>query len=352
MEILNGRIDIRILNETFTLDFEQKALFDKNNNKVKGALDLYRMFVKQENIEEPNNFNNHSYIGAIKKHLKKKLKFSISVENHNLININNTPKNNSERKLNRINTVNNIQRSKNDKDLPKDEWIEQKIKDVMKSLPLEKIKDKNRKKLLIIGCSDSKDISNPINAKNLFKDCFGHDLKEARDRRMDQYIKLLKDEKNEKYFRKKRNGKEVDSTHFFDALKGDLYYAIDLYGSNHSQFFNKSMKECYKNLMEVHNFQILIISGLYGVLEPYDTIRDYHLQINKKPFWTKNTDIKDAISNFIDKNKIQKDMVFYSLSKEYLSVLHANPEWKDFWISHDRGSASTRLLREYFLPNL
>lgn len=114
------------------------------------------------------------------------------------------------------------------------EIVDDKIKALIDSLNQEKVKDKNRKKLLIIDCSDSKDISNPISPKNLIKDYFCRELKEARDRRMDQYIKLLKEEKNEKYFKKKRNGKEVDFTYFFDTLKGDLYYAIDLYGGNSS----------------------------------------------------------------------------------------------------------------------
>jgi hypothetical protein len=236
------------------------------------------------------------------------------------------------------------------------EIIDEKIKALIDSLNQEKVNDKNRKKLLIIGCSDSKDISNPINAKNLFKDCFGHELKEARDRRMDQYIKLLKDEKNEKYFKKKRNGKEVDSTYFFDSLKGDLYYAIDLYGSNSSPFFKKSMKECYNKLIKEHNFKILIISGLYGVLEPYDTIRDYQLQINKTPFWTRNHTVQMAIAEYIKREGIENDLVFYSLSTKgndpYVKALKPNEEWNDLWIGHARGNVSIRFLREYFLPNL
>jgi cytoplasmic iron level regulating protein YaaA (DUF328/UPF0246 family) len=100
---------------------------------------------------------------------------------------------------------------------------------------------------------------------------------------------------------------------------------------------------------------ILIISGLYGVIEFRDSIIDYHLEINRNPFWTNenNTSINDAVKKYIKENHIDDQSVFYSLSDKYLPAL--NPpfaNWKNLWIAHDRGDTSARLLKDHFLPEL
>ena len=350
MRIINERIAVMIMNESYTIDFKRKMIFDRNNNKVKGALNLLRLFVHQENIEEPNNINNHSYIGAIKKHLKKKLNIATIDGNVSFINIQNTPKKNRNGKFDKKPTIDKLKKSTNDKFLNNAKLTENNITKILTSMPYEKLKNKEIKKLLIIGCSDSKNPSNPINNKNVINDYFANELKEARQKQMDSYISLLKDEKNQKYFTKNRKVGEfkqkVDSNYFLESISGPYFYAIDLYGNNQSTFFNQSMKEYYKILIEEYNFHLLIISGLYGVLEPHDTIRDYHLEINKIPTWTKTNYIQDAIENYIKTMKIENNLVFYSLSQSYIKAIAPNYTWNNIWVNKNgRGHLQAKFLK-------
>jgi cytoplasmic iron level regulating protein YaaA (DUF328/UPF0246 family) len=356
MVIINERIVVMIMKESYTIDFNQKTILDRNNNKVKGAINLLRLFVQQEKIEEPNNINNHSYIGAIKKHLKNKLKIATIDGETNFINNQNTCEKNRIGEFDEKNTIHKRKKTQNDKVSHNVGLIEHEMKNILSSLPSEKLKNKKIKKLLIIGCSDSKDISNPINEKNISFDYFAKELKETRQKQVNSYIKMLDDEKNQKYFTKNRNvgesKKKVDSNYFLDSLSGSLYHAIDLYGNNHSTFFNKSMKEFYKILMEEYNFQLLIISGLYGVLEPYDTIRDYHLEITKIPSWTKNNYLQVAIENYIKTMEIENNLVFYSLSQKYIKAIEPNYTWNNLWLNkHGRGHLQAKYLKRILSDN-
>jgi len=64
------RAEITINEEKFYLDFNQKKLFNKYEERVKNELSYLKLYVIQEGIDEPKNSTNHSYIGAIKKQLR------------------------------------------------------------------------------------------------------------------------------------------------------------------------------------------------------------------------------------------------------------------------------------------
>ena len=246
---------------------------------------------------------------------------------------------------------NNLQKLKTDSI----EIIDEKIKDLIDFLNQEKVKDKNRKKLLIIGCSDAKNTGgNELNYQNYFQVDNYNNLLENRTFRLNQYDDLLENQPNYFLF-KKRNNIEVEPDYFANCRNNGGY--LPAYLRYNGRYYSYDLRELYLEKSIDSNLHILIISGLYGVLEFRDSIMDYHIKMNKKSFWTKNTDIKDSISNYIEENKIEEDMVFYSLSKEYLSVLHANPEWRDLWIIGGGNSRSANLIYSakclrVFLQNL
>jgi cytoplasmic iron level regulating protein YaaA (DUF328/UPF0246 family) len=104
--------------------------------------------------------------------------------------------------------------------------------------------------------------------------------------------------------------------------------------------------------MEEYNFQLLIISGLYGVLEPYDTIRDYHLEITKIPSWTKNNYLQVAIENYIKTMEIENNLVFYSLSQKYIKAIEPNYTWNNLWLNkHGRGHLQAKYLKRILSDN-
>jgi len=54
-----------------------------------------------------------------------------------------------------------------------------------------------------------------------------------------------------------------------------------------------------------------------------------------------------------DDNKIEKDLIFYSLSPtSYENALKPKPEWHNLWVGGDRGSNSANYLKNDFLPKL
>ncbi len=226
------------------------------------------------------------------------------------------------------------------------------IKRKIETLALDKIKDKNIKKLLIIGCSDSKDISSPIKeikANHLFFE----EINDARKKSIIEYRRLLNDSKNENYFKKKRKRKIVDSKYFLESIDGNLFNALDLYGSNHSPFYKTEMKSLYKLLRKEYNFQILIVSGLYGVLDSNDLIIDYHLEVNKSLFWTKSDVVHHAIVKYIVENQIDNDMVFYSLSNKYVKVIGpTNLSWNNLWWNYNGRGHRQGADMKYFLEKL
>jgi hypothetical protein len=226
------------------------------------------------------------------------------------------------------------------------ESANQKIDFLINSLDWEKIKDKNCKKLLIIGCSHSKNGGGEVNIE---QDYFAqqNELIINRNLRFNQYTNLLQN--NQKYF-KERIG------YFNEQNDNSLFMpAIERYNG---RFYSDVLRQLYQEKNQNSNLHILIISGLYGVIEFRDSIIDYHLEMKKKSFWTKkkNSIVHDSISKYIKENKIDDEMVFYSLSQagnhSYVNALNPIEDWKNLWITHGRGAAAVRFLRDHFLPEL
>ena len=220
-----------------------------------------------------------------------------------------------------------------------------------------KLKDSSTPKLLIIGCSDSKQTQQNQIEVNPHNYDFGPDISDARESRMIQYTDLLNNPDHANYFVKKRNGNQVYAEYFQDSLNENFYQAINLYGSNGSPFFNVIMKELYRNKIgnNNNNLHLLIVSGLYGILKYDDCINDYHLKIDKRPnIW--GNSILLAVNNYIKKNNIDNDAVFYSLSDKYLYRLNpVNIDWTNLWKKYghngERGKKQAADLKK-FLNNL
>lgn len=223
---------------------------------------------------------------------------------------------------------------------------DQKIESLINSLDWEKIKNKNKKKLLIIGCSHTKNNGGEV---NLQQDYFAqqNELIINRNLRFDDYTDLLQND--QEYFGERFDYfNEQNNNHVFKP-------AIERYNG---RFYSEALKQLYQEKNQNSNLHILIISGLYGVIEFRDSIIDYHLEISKNPIWTfpDNTIIHNTIANYILDNQIDNEMVFYSLSQggnhSYVNALKPIEDWKNLWITHGRGATAVRFLRDHFLPEL
>lgn len=146
-----------------------------------------------------------------------------------------------------------------------------------------KLQDSSTPKLLIIGCSGSKQTQQIQIEVHYQKYDFGTDITDARNERMDYYNGLLDNPDPVNYFDKNRNGNKVHADYFQNVLNENYYQALNLYGSNGSPFYNDTMKELLRNKIDNNNLHLLIISGLYGILKYDDCINDYHLKIEKGP---------------------------------------------------------------------
>jgi hypothetical protein len=201
-----------------------------------------------------------------------------------------------------------------------------------------KIMKSKKTKLLIIGCCDAKSLQpNNLNNGNKVNYNFGEPLENSRQARNQIYQQL-----DATYFiGKTRNNIEVDQNYFLNALnRNNRREALDVYGNNYSPFFKPQMKQLYRQKILSSNLQVLIISGLYGLLKHDDYINDYHLEINKgQNVW--GNCISDAIKAYIKKNNIDDKLVYYSLSNNYLTFLGpAHPNWTNLWENHPgRGHA-------------
>ncbi len=239
----------------------------------------------------------------------------------------------------------------------------QKIEDLFNQLNWEKVKDKNRKKLLIIGCSDSKNTGGKIsNSTNYFiNEEIYSSLIANREERVKEYLQIIDIEPNYLIYKGnksfiKRNNKTIPKDYFKHCMEqGLIMPAIERYSG---RYYREIVKQLYKDKNQNANLHILIISGLYGVIEFRDSIIDYHLDIKKNPCWTNenNSIVHDTICNYIKTNQIDNEMVFYSLSQSgpnsYVNALKPREEWKNIWITHDQGDTSVKFLRDYFLPLL
>ncbi len=153
-------------------------------------------------------------------------------------------------------------------------------------------------------------------------------------KRLKYYEALLLNSKNSNYFKKKRNNTDVNVDYFQNCSGKSIMKAIELYGSSKSPFYNPKMKKIFREKIEDSNLDILIVSGLFGILRFDDFIFDYHLEIgNGENIW--GNSLTNAVRNYIKNNKIDSEMVFYCLSNKYLEYLcNADIEWKNLWINH------------------
>ncbi len=224
---------------------------------------------------------------------------------------------------------------------------------LIKYLDWDKIQDKNERKLLIICCADSKNIDGvKIPENNIFnnQDLYNN-LIDARILRNAQYNQLRNN--NFDYFIKYRNGLgNVNVEYFNEQLQNPLF--MPAFKRYDGIFYSPELRKLYIEKNRDSNLHILIISGLYGVLEFRDSIIDYHLEINRIPFWTQpnNISILNAVKKYIEVNDISNEMVFYSLSNIYNDALKPIEEWINLWIPIGRGHTSARFLEQEFLPRL
>ena len=181
------------------------------------------------------------------------------------------------------------------------------FKALIEKLDWDKIKDKNKKKLLIIGCSDKKIPDGNTTLQNNYfnKLSLYSNLVEVRNENRIMYEQLLTNEPN--YFiykynppkRIKRNNKVVSETYFSNCIIDSLYlpaferYSGDFYSSEHRRLYFQKNKDS--------NLHILIISGLYGIIEFRDSIIDYHFEMKRTKLWKKEgTTINDTIVKYIE----------------------------------------------------
>ncbi len=113
------------------------------------------------------------------------------------------------------------------------------------------------------------------------------------------------------------------------AFNGDVYTGLDAYTLNEKHY-------------EVLQSSVRILSGLYGILKPFDLMQPYRLEMGTKmpinikkdlyDFWLQKT------TDFLNK-ELQKDELFVNLaSQEYFGAVDAKklkvpvitPEFKDF----------------------
>lgn len=208
---------------------------------------------------------------------------------------------------------------------------------------------KNKKKLLIIGCSDHKnsggipqlqnDVFTKINLPTLLSD---------RLVRLNQYQNMLHS-KFEYFNNKKRGTLNVDYSYFNECVNNHKAYLPAYERYRGGRFYSNSLINKYLNKNKKSDLHILIISGLYGVIEFRDSIIDYHLKINAKSIWSKKSNhvLRNAIERYIQLNNIENEAVFYSLSNDYIKALKPIDIWNNIWIKHDRGQTSAKFLLSF-----
>ncbi len=228
-------------------------------------------------------------------------------------------------------------------------------------LPWARINDKSKNKLLIIGCAGTKIPGGEEIQKNDFSN--HESIIEERNKVLEQYRKLLDNPTPQDYFNKSRRGiGAVDNTYFMEQINNKfLLPAVERYSGG--IFYSNELKKLYKQKNEESNLHILIVSGLYGIIEFTDSIIDYQLEIRDNypfNFWSeeKNRSINEAVVKYMADNKIGNDLVFYSLSPtNYKSALKPHEAWHDLWQMVPNGrNANTYKSADYlkteFLPKL
>jgi cytoplasmic iron level regulating protein YaaA (DUF328/UPF0246 family) len=225
---------------------------------------------------------------------------------------------------------------------------------IIEKYNLNKLKNDNRPKLLIIPCSKSKSPG----GINTFSSVFNLNPNRPNS------IILYNNERiiNPNYFNNEmRVGVNVVDVNYFNiAFNNNICKkAIDRYDGNRSIFYrNYGLKNLYLQKINNNKLYVLIVSGLYGLVRFDDLIPDYHLEMNKNPIWTNPYDfsIRDAVKDYILVNNIPNENVFYSLAdNEYRQALKPDLNWKLIWIQNGGiGSSYTtaKFIAQEFLPRL
>lgn len=210
------------------------------------------------------------------------------------------------------------------------------------------IYNKSKNKLLIIGCAGTKIPGGREIQKNYFSD--HESIIEDRNKVLEQYKKLLDNPIPQDYFTKRRIGREpVNNKYFINEIDTKLLLpAVERYSGG--IFYSNELKKLYKQKNEESKLHILIVSGLYGIVEMNDAIIDYQLEMKKTNIWKarKNNTVHNAVLKYIDDNKIEKDLIFYSLSPTgYENALKPKSDWYNLWVGGDHGHKSANHLKDF-----
>ncbi len=208
--------------------------------------------------------------------------------------------------------------------------------DSLSKVQKERLKDINTPKLLIISCSDAKQPGG--NIIQIPNDTIGALLPQNfRINRRNYYNNLFINNQN----------------HFIRPNGNNIFNRCNLANNNHllmeaynryfgGIFYSHNLINNYLRINQNNNFHILIISGLYGVIEFRDHIIDYHLTIKKGGNWYQ-ANIHNAVVNYMNINGISDKDVYYSLSNDYSDALNPNANWNNLWQGgggHGRVSAN------------
>jgi cytoplasmic iron level regulating protein YaaA (DUF328/UPF0246 family) len=226
----------------------------------------------------------------------------------------------------------------------KTDLVNKKIRDLIKNIDFKNLT--NKPKLLIIPCSHKKRASGTdFHERNHFNSEKYEYLNVARKLRKYHYIELINSKPNEFIMQKDITGNGV-------SVKVEGNYFIDLLNTNNNfmpaferyegKFYSNELKNLYFQNNRYNNLHILIISGLYGILEFRDEITDYHLKINDGVNIWGNI-LTDAINQYIIEKNIDHNDVFYSLSNEYLNKIIPNEQWNNLWINKIEKSRQANL---------
>lgn len=211
------------------------------------------------------------------------------------------------------------------------------VKEKFQNENWEKLKHKKKIKLLIIGCSNKKnDGGIEENLNNYFNQNIFQELIEAKLERYNQYEGFLIDNSIE-------NGEQ-----YLDFIQNPLY--LPAFERYNGPFYSNELRNLYQLKHDESNLQILILSGLYGVIDFRDSIIDYNLRIDFDNFWTNNNIISSVIQDYIQLNNIDNEDVYYSLSAPYQELLNVNNQWTNLWQVYGRSAsirASARFLTEF-----
>lgn len=286
--------EIKIDNQDYIIDFNQKALLDLNYNKVKGARNILKKYIEQEKIDEPKNTNNHTYIGIIKKHLqsKKNIKFE-SVEN----NKSDKPKN----------------KTKKDKVFIDQSMVKFDVNNISFLIPC------SGKKISEKELVDTKFILENLT----FNEFIGEERKELLD---------LLQKNNLVHFSCDKKKRIVNNLNFSRTEK-----AYKIYSKGKILSSALSM-----NWTEQEIDKVYILSALFGIIKASDHIPLYNFAMDHKvegvadfakKYWKKNEKIDLIISQLRNEDIVLINLLSNNynsvIGEDHLNLIELNLKWKD-----------------------